>query len=58
VWHRFKRPPHQISAYNRAVWAALRDRGFEGTLQESLDAAIEQFAAAVGADPSRLAFTR
>lgn len=58
VWRRFKRPPHQISAYNRAVWVALRDRGFGGTLHDSLDAAIGHFAAAVGADPARLVFSR
>jgi len=58
VWRRFKRPPHQISAYNRSVWAALRGRGFSGALLDSLDAAILQFAAAVGADPASSVFAR
>jgi hypothetical protein len=58
VWRRFKRPPHQISAYNRAVWKALRSRGFVGPLHDSLGAAIEHFAAAVGADPADDRFVR
>ncbi len=58
VWHRFKRPPHQIAAYHRAVWTALRNRGFVGTLRDVLDAAIERFASVVGADPARDHFLR
>ncbi len=51
VWHRFKRPPRQISAYHRAVHRALRGRGFSGSLLDSLDRAIERFADAVRVDP-------
>jgi hypothetical protein len=58
VWRRFKRPPHQISAYSRAVWLALRSRGFAGPLHDSLGAAIHHFAAAVGADPALDRFMR
>jgi hypothetical protein len=58
VWRRFKRPPHQIAAYHRAVWTALRDRGFVGPLHAALGEAIERFALAVGADLSRERFLR
>ncbi|MBZ5640886.1 MAG: HD domain-containing protein [Acidobacteriia bacterium] len=58
VWRRFKRPPHQIAAYHRAVWTALGNRGFAGPLEDALGEAIVLFAAAVGADPSREHFLR
>lgn len=58
VWRRFKRPPHQIAAYHRAVWTKLRSRGFVGPLHGALGDAIEHFALAVGADPSCEHFLR
>jgi hypothetical protein len=58
VWRRFKRPPHQIAAYHRAVWTALGSRGFVGPLYDLLDSAIHRFAADVGADAARDHFLR
>lgn len=58
VWRRFKRPPHQIAAYHRAVWKALRTRGFAGPLQDSLDSAIHHFSRTVSADPNHDRFAR
>jgi hypothetical protein len=58
VWRRFKRPPHQIAAYHRAVWAALGSRGFVGPLSDLLDSAIQRFASVVGTDPARDHFLR
>jgi (p)ppGpp synthase/HD superfamily hydrolase len=56
VWSRFKRPPHQIAAYHRAVERALARRGFDGTLLAALDQAISQFSRIVGTDPQETRF--
>lgn len=51
VWRRFKRPPHTMAAYHRAVQRSLAHRGFRGKLMDELESAIVRFAGAVGADP-------
>jgi hypothetical protein len=58
VWRRFKRPPRQIAAFNRAVERCLRGRGFSGRLVDLLDDAIIQFARTVDVDPAQERFTR
>ena len=56
VWRRFKRPPHTMAAYHRAVQMALDGRGFSGSLMDELENAIRRFAASVGADPTEHRF--
>lgn len=56
VWRRFRRPPHTMAAYHRAVELALRERGFRGSLMDELERALQRFAAAVGADPGEHRF--
>jgi (p)ppGpp synthase/HD superfamily hydrolase len=51
VWRRFKRPPHKIAAYHRAVERVLAQRGFTGSLHAELDQALERFAGVAGVDP-------
>lgn len=56
VWRRFKRPPHKIAGYHRAVERVLAERRFSGSLHEELEDALVRFAGAVGVDPAHDTF--
>ncbi len=58
VWRRFKRPPHKICAYHRAVHAALARRAFASPLQDALASAIDGFARIANTDPLGDEFSR